>query len=77
MCGAIINDLNMDNTKSDSSIAAENLFNIHEKGLKSADIPGHHVKYLKDIGFEEDVKYALQMDTLDVLPFIKDGKIIN
>jgi len=52
------------------------LYNNNKDNLKGSIAAGEHARYLKEIGFENDVDFASAKDTLPVLPVLKDGKLI-
>lgn len=76
--GALIFELDKrfsDVIKSDTALAASNLYCLHSKDLISFLKNCEHAKRLIDIGFESDVDLCLKTDTCPVVPIVGTSSI--
>jgi 2-phosphosulfolactate phosphatase len=60
----------------DASSLALLLYRSNSRSLNQTIARGEHGRYLAKIGFEKDVVLATQIDSLLVLPILKDSRII-
>lgn len=60
----------------DSSLAAEQLYQISKDDLYEAIKPTSHFKRLSGFGLEKDMRYCLSPDEANVLPVYDNGKLI-
>jgi len=78
MCaGAIVENLPADKIEcSDAVLAASLTFQQSCKQLTKIIQCGSHARYLKDIGYEEDVKFCCQLNAYPVVPIYKAESIV-
>jgi 2-phosphosulfolactate phosphatase len=76
--GAVVEQLNGNNfCLDDSAMAAKDLY----KGAKN-DLAGYlskssHSERMKKLNIEKDIAFCLQIDIIDVLPVLREGKLVN
>ena len=78
--GALVESLIMSGkfiTQYDSSAAALSLWKESKESLLEKAKEFTHYKRLVKLGAEEDAKFALQKDTLHIIPFLKENCLIN
>ncbi|HHW57244.1 MAG TPA: 2-phosphosulfolactate phosphatase family protein [Clostridia bacterium] len=61
----------------DLSKASYFLYKPYEDNLYEIMKYGYHFKRLKELGYEEDIKFCLTVDKFDIVPKLKDGIIRN
>lgn len=59
----------------DDAILAKLVWNSAKDELEKIILQGHHASYLKNIGFEEDVKFCIKKDIYDIIPIVKGNRI--
>jgi 2-phosphosulfolactate phosphatase len=59
----------------DDAILAKLAWNSAKDDLEKTILEGHHASYLKSIGFKEDVKFCVNRDIYDLIPFVQGNKI--
>ena len=61
----------------DASLIAKNLYQAASNNLTYFLKAGSHYKRLSTYGVQRDIKYILKLDKYQVVPILKDGKIIS
>jgi len=61
---------------SDAVVATLRSFKGAHLSLKKAIQQGSHAKYLEKKGFENDVEFCSKMNVFNIVPFLKEGRII-
>lgn len=61
----------------DSGIVAKELYNIAKDNLKEFLKESSHFKRLKNLGIDADIDFCLKEDVYEVLPILKEGKLVN
>jgi 2-phosphosulfolactate phosphatase len=75
--GAIAEDFPMERVElSDAVMAALLSFKEARYSLKKAIRQGSHAEYLEKKGFESDVEFCSQMNIFNIVPFLKEGRIV-
>jgi len=78
--GMLINRLNtkygIDTELNDAASLALLLYQNNESNLLSAIAGGEHGRFLESIGFGDDVTTAVSVDSLPVLPVLRDGRLV-
>jgi len=59
----------------DGSKAAQSLYKLYHDSLVDLLRACQHGRYLTELGFEGDLEICAQVDSLKVLPIVKDGRI--
>ncbi|MCW4042421.1 MAG: 2-phosphosulfolactate phosphatase [Candidatus Bathyarchaeota archaeon] len=59
----------------DDAILAKLAWSSAKDDLEKTIRQGHHASYLESIGFIEDVKFCINRDIYDLIPFVQDNKI--
>ena len=59
----------------DLAYSARFLYQSHAQDIKSLISHAQHYSYLQSIGLEDDIDYCLQVNMLDVVPQVIDGKV--
>jgi 2-phosphosulfolactate phosphatase len=59
----------------DDAILAKLAWSSAKDELEKTIRQGHHASYLESIGFKEDVKFCINRDIYDLVPFVKGNKI--
>ena len=59
----------------DDAILAKLAWSSAKDDLEKTIRQGHHASYLESIGFKEDVKFCINRDIYDLIPFVQDNKI--
>ncbi|UCD64923.1 MAG: 2-phosphosulfolactate phosphatase [Candidatus Zixiibacteriota bacterium] len=62
--------------QNDASALALLLYETNQHRISEAIVEGEHARFLTSIGFEGDVTVASEIDSIPVLPFLKDGRLI-
>ncbi|OEF99070.1 hypothetical protein BHF71_02490 [Vulcanibacillus modesticaldus] len=65
-----------DITTTDLGLTTKILYESNKDDLHKVLSNSRHYKWLKKIGFEEDLKYCLQRDIYDIVPVYIDDKIL-
>ena len=75
--GMLVNNMLVNNVVqiNDGASAALRLYLSVKENCKDCLYNCEHASYLKEIGFETDLEYCLNLNTHDILPFYKDGVI--
>jgi 2-phosphosulfolactate phosphatase len=60
---------------SDGAGAARALFRMNEQSIPDLLLECEHGRYLKSIGFESDLEICGKVDSLRILPIVKEGRI--
>lgn len=60
---------------SDGASAARALFQIHRQSIEGLLRECEHGRYLRSIGFEGDIEACSKVDSLRILPVVKEGRI--
>jgi len=81
LCGGMLINLlktvhKKDVELSDAGSLALLLFRANETTIRQSVEQGEHGRYLASIGFAQDVVLATEVDSMAVLPFLKDGRLI-
>ena len=75
--GAIAESFPTERAKlSDTIVAALLSFKGSCSSLKEAIQQGSHAQYLEKKGFEHDVEFCSKMNTFNIVPFLKEGRIV-
>ena len=61
---------------SDAVVATLLSFKGAHLSLKKAIQQGSHAKYLEKKGFENDVEFCFKMNVFNIVPFLKEGRIV-
>ena len=61
---------------SDKAVAALLSFKEARHSLKKAIQQGSHARYLEKKGFENDIEFCSKMGTFNIVPFLKEGRIV-
>lgn len=64
-------------TVTDSAHTAFTLYETDRDDLLSALKGANHAEYLVEQGFEEDLDYCFRVDTLSVLPYYSDNRLLR
>lgn len=59
----------------DDAILAKLVWNSAKDDLEKTILEGHHASYLESIGFNEDVKFCVNRDIYDLVPFVQGNEI--
>jgi 2-phosphosulfolactate phosphatase len=59
----------------DNAILAKLAWSSAKDNLEKTILEGHHASHLESIGFKEDVKFCINRDIYDLIPFVQDNKI--
>jgi 2-phosphosulfolactate phosphatase len=81
LCGGmllhkLIGEENMDIDLNDAASLALLLYRTNSRSLKRTIARGEHGRMLANIGFGRDVELAAEIDSIPVLPILKDRRII-
>lgn len=60
---------------SDGSAAARLLYRLNERSIDALLMECEHGRYLRSIGFEKDLDVCGKVDSLRILPIVKEGRI--
>jgi 2-phosphosulfolactate phosphatase len=82
LCGGMIIDKlavekNMELELNDAASLAWLLYRSNSSNLAQAMAGGEHGRYLDKIGFGPDVELAARVDSIPVLPVLKEGRIVS
>lgn len=66
----------MQTTLNDAASLALLLYRTNKTSLKQTIEQGEHAKFLTSIGFAGDVETASEVDSMPVLPILKDGRLV-
>lgn len=76
--GAVVNQLKTDNyILDDSSIAADDLYQLAKDDLKAYTAKTSHSERLKKLGIEEDIKFCLNVNISNSIPVLIDDKLVK
>lgn len=76
--GAILHRLNGNKIPADAPDGAKVAYSLYEKyasSILSAIRRSNHAARLVSLGFEEDIDYCCEIDTIPILPEMKDGML--
>ena len=59
----------------DGAQAAQLLFRLHQESISDVLKNCEHGKYLNKLGFGSDLDVCSRVDSLKILPIVKDGRI--
>lgn len=81
LCGGMIihklrTEFNLELELNDAAALALLLYQNNSNCLAGAIADGEHGRHLAEIGFADDVSFASQIDSIPVLPVLKDRRII-
>lgn len=81
ICGGLLIDKLLEKNISDLSIndagrLAHLLYKTNNHQLEKTILEGEHGQFLNSIGFDRDVSYASRIDSLPVVPILKDGQLV-
>lgn len=63
-------------TINDAGSLALLLFESNNAAIKQTIFQGEHARFLASIGFERDVDVSSEIDTVPVLPVLRDGRLV-
>jgi len=80
LCGGMIlhkllTDDKIDMELNDAASLALLLYRTNSRALKQTISRGEHGRFLKKLGFESDVELATEIDSLPVVPILKDSRL--
>ncbi len=70
-----IMNLTLKQDLNDDAILAKLAWSSAKDDLEKTILEGHHASYLESIGFKEDVKFCVNRDIYDLIPFVQGNKI--
>ncbi|MFQ6080838.1 MAG: 2-phosphosulfolactate phosphatase [Candidatus Bathyarchaeia archaeon] len=74
--GLIVGSLPTDRVElSDAALGSWLSFQQSRRSLYETIQDGYHARYLKSIGFEEDIRYCSQVNVFDIVPIYRNGII--
>jgi 2-phosphosulfolactate phosphatase len=81
LCGGMLIDLLKSRHKckletNDASSLASLLYKANRTAIKESIRQGEHGRMLASLGFSDDVDFAANIDSLPVLPILKDGRLV-
>lgn len=81
LCGGLIENLLIKEFKKDLELndagnLALLLYNDNKNMIRQTIEDGEHGRYLQSIGFAEDIKLACEVNSIPVLPVLKDGRLV-
>lgn len=81
LCGGMIihklrTEFHLELKLNDAAALALLLYQSNSGNLQGVIANGEHGRYLTEIGFAEDVGFASRIDSIPVLPVLKDGRIV-
>ncbi|MCD0486817.1 2-phosphosulfolactate phosphatase [Pedobacter sp. MC2016-14] len=75
--GAVVRELRKDFSHfDDSSVAAEDLYNLAKDDLRAYLHKSSHSQRLADLNIEEDVKFCLQLNICQAIPVLKGAALV-
>lgn len=82
LCGGLLVDLlinkhNVDAILNDAAQLALLLYRNSQNTLEKTILESEHGRYLEAIGYVDDVHFSSKLDSLEVIPVLKDGKLIK
>ena len=82
LCGGLlihklVTEAGLNAELNDAASLALLLYRSNSRALKETIAQGEHGRYLRELGFDDDVALAAGIDTIPVLPVLKDKRIIN
>lgn len=76
--GAMIHNLRyLLNPCCDSSIAAEDLYNLAKTDLYKYILKSSHAHRFKDLGIEEDIAYCMKQNTINIIPILEGDFLVK
>ncbi|TKC00434.1 2-phosphosulfolactate phosphatase [Pedobacter cryophilus] len=76
--GAVVHHLkNEDYYLDDSSISADDLYNIAKHDLEAYTAKTSHSERLKKLGIEEDIKFCLNVNIATTIPVLEGNKLVK
>jgi 2-phosphosulfolactate phosphatase len=81
LCGGMLIDLLKSRHKrkletNDASSLASLLYKANRTAIKESIRQGEHGRMLASLGFSDDVDFAANIDSIPVLPILKDGRLV-
>jgi len=81
LCGGmlihkLLTEENIDMKLNDAASLALLLYRSNSRSLKETIAQGEHGRFLREIGFGDDVALAAESDSIPVLPVYKDSRIV-
>jgi 2-phosphosulfolactate phosphatase len=61
---------------SDAGSLALLLYRSNKTAIKRTIQQGEHGRYLAELGFEQDVELAAEIDSLPVVPILQEGRLV-
>ena len=82
LCGGMIIDLletqhAVSENLNDAASLALLLYRTNKESLYETIANGEHGRHLQKIGFESDIVTASQIDSIGIVPILKDGRLVN
>ncbi|MEN8142298.1 MAG: 2-phosphosulfolactate phosphatase [Thermodesulfobacteriota bacterium] len=82
LCGGMIIDLlerqhEVTSKLNDAASLARLLYRSNQENVHDTIASGEHGQYLQEIGFEADLETASRVDSIDVLPVLTEGRLVN
>ena len=74
LCDAVKNDFSI---YGDAAIMSHQLFHAHKNHLFDSIKEATHYQRLKSHGIEDDIRYCMSLNTVDILPVLKEGRIVR
>lgn len=60
----------------DAASLALLLYRSNKSAIKQTIRQGEHGRYLESLGFEADIELASDIDSIPVLPILRDGRLV-
>jgi len=81
LCGGLLiesikNSYSKEVDLNDAGKMAHLFFKTREQDLAFSVSQGEHGKYLNSIGFSDDVTFSSKVDSIPIIPVLKDGKLV-
>ena len=61
----------------DAASLALLLYRTNQDNFRESIAQGEHARFLASIGFEKDIAIATEVDSMPVLPVLRDGRLVN
>ena len=61
----------------DSALSVQYLYELAKEDTNKFLINSSHRKRLARLNLKEDIRYCLSLDETDVVPILKDGKLVK
>jgi 2-phosphosulfolactate phosphatase len=81
LCGGMLvhklsAEIGHDMALNDAASLALLLYRTNKSAIRQAVAQGEHARFLISIGFEADVEAATEVDSMSVLPVLRDGRLV-